>query len=50
VPCLHSDPKFPDCPPGQARRLTGWLSFYQGTNIAAELERIEKNGWRAGAN
>jgi hypothetical protein len=46
VPCLHSDPKFPDCPPSQTRRLTGWLSFYQGTNIAAELERIEKTGWR----
>ena len=50
VPCLHSDPKFPDCPPGQTRRLTGWLSFYQGTNIAAELERIDKTGWRDGGN
>jgi len=50
VPCLHSDPKFPDCPPGQTRRLTGWLSFYQGTNIATELERIEKTGWRGGGN
>jgi hypothetical protein len=47
VPCLHSDPKFPDCPPGQTRRLTGWLSFYRGTNIAAELERIETTGWRS---
>lgn len=44
-PCLHSDPKFPDCAPGETRRLTGWLSFYQGTNITAELERIEKTGW-----
>ena len=50
VPCLHSDPKFPDCPPSQTRRLTGWLSFYQGTNIAAELERIDKTGWREGGN
>jgi len=50
VPCLHSDPKFPECPPGQTRRLIGWLSFHQGTNITAELERIEKTGWRGGGN
>ena len=46
VPCLHSDPKFPDCAPGESKRLRGWLSFYQGTNIHAEFERIEKTGWR----
>jgi hypothetical protein len=46
VPCLHSDPKFPDCAPGETRRLHGWLSFYQGTNLQAEFERIEQTGWR----
>ena len=46
VPCLHSDPKFPDCPPGETRRLRGWLSFYEGTNINAAIERIESTGWR----
>jgi len=46
VPCLHSDPKFPDCAPGQSQRLRGWLSFYQGTNIQAEFERIDRTGWR----
>lgn len=45
VPCLHSDPKFPDCPPGESRRLQGWLSFYSGTNIHAELARIDQLGW-----
>ena len=45
-PCMHSDPKFPDCPPGQTRRLRGWLSFYEGTDIDAELRRIEATGWR----
>jgi hypothetical protein len=45
VPCLHSDPKFPDCAPGQTQRLRGWLSFYQGTNIQAEFARIEQTGW-----
>jgi hypothetical protein len=46
VPCLHSDPKFPDCAPGQAQRVRGWLSFYQGTNIHAEFARLEQAGWR----
>jgi hypothetical protein len=29
-PCLHADPKFPDCPPGETRELRGWLSFFRG--------------------
>lgn len=40
VPCLHADPKFPDCPPGQTRRLRGWLSFHEGADIGAELRRL----------
>jgi hypothetical protein len=47
-PCLHSDPKFPDCPPGQTQRLKGWLSFYEGEDIQAELKRIDATGWRDG--
>ena len=47
VPCLHSDPRFPDCPPGETRRIDGWFSFYEGDDIKAELERIERTGWRA---
>ena len=46
VPCLHADPQFPDCGPGQTHRLHGWLSFYQGTDIETEFKRIEKLGWR----
>ena len=45
-PCLHSDPKFPDCAPGETQYLQGWLSFYQGTHLDAELQRIEATGWR----
>lgn len=45
-PCLHSDPKFPDCKPGETQRITGWLSFYEGKDIEAELARIEATGWR----
>ncbi len=45
-PCLHSDPKFPDCAPGETKQLHGWLSFYEGKDIEAELKRIGKLGWR----
>jgi hypothetical protein len=45
-PCLHSDPKFPDCGPGETKHLRGWLSFYNGKDIDAELKRIEATGWR----
>lgn len=44
-PCLHSDPKFPDCQPGQTQTLRGWLSFYEGEDIEAELKRIEALEW-----
>jgi hypothetical protein len=46
VPCLHSDPQFPDCPPGETSRLRGWLSFYEGADLDAEIKRIEATGWR----
>lgn len=39
LPCLHSDPKFPDCPPGETKRLRGWLWFFEGTDINDELAR-----------
>lgn len=41
-PCLHSDPKFPDCKPGKTVHLKGWLSFYEGDNLDSELKRIIK--------
>lgn len=45
-PCLHSDPQFPDCEPGETQRIRGWLSFYEGTNAFREILRIERSGWR----
>lgn len=45
VPCLHSDPKFPDCDPGATKTIRGWLSFYEGTDIQSELKRIEQDSW-----
>jgi hypothetical protein len=47
VPCIHSDPKFPDCPPGQTTRIRGWLSFYEGTDIEREFKRLEQSGWKS---
>jgi hypothetical protein len=44
-PCLHSDPQFPDCDPGQSQAIDGWLSFYEGTDIQAEIERINASEW-----
>jgi peptidoglycan/xylan/chitin deacetylase (PgdA/CDA1 family) len=44
-PCIHSDPAFPDTAPGETHRLRGWLSFYEGADIEAELRRIDATGW-----
>lgn len=49
-PCMHSDPQFPDCAPGETQRLHGWLSFYEGTEIDAELQRINRSDWRQSPN
>ncbi|MFO0958965.1 MAG: polysaccharide deacetylase family protein [Isosphaeraceae bacterium] len=40
-PCLHADPMVEDCPPGESRSVRGWLSFHEGADIAAELERLK---------
>ena len=44
-PCLHADPRFPDTAPGETQQLVGWLSFYEGDDIDAELTRLQKSGW-----
>jgi peptidoglycan/xylan/chitin deacetylase (PgdA/CDA1 family) len=45
-PCMHSDPKFADLAPGESSMLHGWLSFYEGSDLDAELRQIEEIGWR----
>ncbi len=45
-PSFRSDPNFGDCEPGETVRARGWLSFYQGDDVGAELTRIEATGWR----
>ena len=44
-PCMHSDPQFPDCAPGETQRLKGWFSFYQGVDIVGEIHRLQDLGW-----
>ncbi len=48
VPCIHSDPRFPDCAPGQTQRVRGWVSFFEGTDIQAEFKRLDQLVWREG--
>ena len=45
-PCLHSDPKFPDCAPGETVKATGRLWFYRGADVQAEFRRLDATGWR----
>ncbi len=42
VPCLHSDPALADCPPGETRTARGWLWFYEGDAVQAELARLRR--------
>ncbi|MFH1741745.1 MAG: polysaccharide deacetylase family protein [bacterium] len=45
-PCFHSDPVFPDCPPGETVRLSGRIWFLEGKDITAEIARA-KNEFHA---
>ncbi len=47
-PCLHSDPKLPDCAAGETVRVRGAVWFYEGADIDGELRRIEATTWRDG--
>jgi hypothetical protein len=46
VPCIHADPQFQDCAPGETVRVYGWLSFFEGADVQAEFARIEGTAWR----
>ncbi|HKI19372.1 MAG TPA: hypothetical protein VKA15_15910, partial [Isosphaeraceae bacterium] len=47
-PCLHNDPQFPDCGPGETQRIRGWLSFYEGNDVKSEFRRIDASEWWKG--
>ena len=42
VPCLHADPKFPDCSPGQTVEAHGVLTFYEGTDVKKHIRELQK--------
>ena len=42
VPCMHSDPQFPDLEPGESHRIKGWVWFYEGEDVDAELKRLSR--------
>jgi len=45
-PCMHSDPGLPDCPPAAAVEATGYLWFYEGDDLDAELDHLAgQTGW-----
>jgi len=40
LPCIHSDPQFPDCKPGATVRVRGVLAFVEGKDATAEMQRL----------
>ena len=47
VPCVHSDPIFPDCAPGETVRVRGGLWFYEGADVESQIGRYTE--WLASA-
>jgi len=44
VPCIHSDPKFPDAQGGETVRARGRLFFYKGQAVWDEIARRLRDG------
>jgi len=42
-PCMHSDPQFPDCPPGKRVTVRGKILFLEG-DIKEQYQRLKKDG------
>jgi len=38
VPCMHADPKLPDCPYRKTVRIKGRLWFYEGPDVEREIK------------
>lgn len=41
LPCIHSDPVFPNCGPGETVEVKGEIVFYEGDGLAGEVERLK---------
>jgi hypothetical protein len=42
-PCMHADPIFPECNPGETVQLSGKIWFYKGSNINSKIKEIKTN-------
>ena len=42
VPCMHADPAFPDCPPGQTVEANGILAFHEGRDVKQRMTELQK--------
>jgi hypothetical protein len=42
-PCMHSDPHFPDCPPGKRVTVRGRVFFFEG-DIEKNYQRLKREG------
>jgi len=40
-PCVHSDPRLPDCKPGETVSVTGKIRFYEGMDIENKIKSIK---------
>ncbi len=41
-PCLHSDPRLPDCGPGETVSVTGKIWFYDGAGIEEKIKSVKE--------
>lgn len=49
-PCLHSDPSFPDCPPGESVEARGIFSFVEADDAQQAIAAVEAIPWRRTAS
>ena len=47
-PCMHSDPKLPDCPPGETVSAKGIIWFVQNENELAA--KVKETLWLISTN
>jgi hypothetical protein len=40
-PCMHADPIFPECKPGETVQLSGKIWFYEGSDINSKIKEIK---------
>ena len=46
VPCLHADPAFPDCPPGQTVEANGIVTFHEGPDVKQRIRGLRSTHFR----